>query len=114
MYFPSLVYTTRVNYDYAMIFPISITFMAFWNNFIVASLIFSQFFFIHDNSIVGGSLIITGLYAVTWASYRERQAAAGVIPLGSWVSESPIRDKSSYHRVHIFSGTPGLSPKPSD
>lgn len=54
--------------------------------------------FICDNSVVGGSMIIIGLYAVTWASYRERHAAAAVIS----------HDKNSY-RINIFSG-----PKPSD
>lgn len=79
------------------------------------SLVFLICFLHDDNSVLGGSLIITGLYAVTWASYRERQAAAGVIPhhASNWVSES--RNKSPFHRVNIFSGSSGLlSPKPSD
>ncbi|CAK8561851.1 unnamed protein product [Lathyrus sativus] len=69
---------------------------------------------IYMGSVLGGSLIITGLYAVTWASYRERQAAAGVIPhhASNWVSESL---KTPFHRVNIFSGSSSLlSPKPSD
>jgi len=47
--------------------------------------------FIDEISIVGESLIIIGLYAVTWASYRERHSATALIS----------HDKNSY-RVYIF------------
>ncbi|XP_027347269.1 WAT1-related protein At4g19185-like isoform X2 [Abrus precatorius] len=80
-----------------------------------ASALLSRIFLgspIYMGSITGGSFIIIGLYAVTWASYRERHAASGVISHGTRV-ESLVHDKSSY-RVHIFSGGPSLSPKPSD
>jgi hypothetical protein len=63
-----------------------------------------------ENSVLGGSLIITGLYAVTWASYRERQAAAGVI--SHHVSKWESLRKTSFPRINIFSGS--SSSKPSD
>ncbi|MCI23051.1 WAT1-related protein, partial [Trifolium medium] len=62
---------------------------------------------IYMGSVLGGSLIITGLYAVTWASYRERQAAAGVI--SHHVSKWESLRKTSFPRINIFSG----SSKPS-
>ncbi|XP_021753924.1 WAT1-related protein At3g45870-like isoform X1 [Chenopodium quinoa] len=45
-------------------------------------------------SVLGGSLIIAGLYLVTWASYKEKQAAAGI------PSEPLIQKDSSLSKMH--------------
>ncbi|KAH1158264.1 hypothetical protein AAZX31_11G088100 [Glycine max] len=57
------------------------------------SVILSQIFLgtpIYLGSILGGSLIVAGLYIVTWASYRERQSTLGVTAHASSVSEPLI------------------------
>jgi len=51
-------------------------------------------------------LIIVGLYTVTWASYKERQATVEISSHDSWVSEPLIHEKSAHQRDHIFSGPP--------
>ncbi|KAK4834116.1 hypothetical protein QYF36_017249 [Acer negundo] len=65
---------------------------------------------IYLGSVVGGCLIIAGLYMVTWASYSERRAAAVVVipqviresePL---IHKDAVINKTSYQRGHIFSG----------
>ncbi|KAG4403625.1 hypothetical protein GLYMA_01G154600v4 [Glycine max] len=63
--------------------------------------------------IIGGSFIITGLYMVTWASSRERQATVGVTPHSSWVSEPLIHDRSAHQRGLVFSVSTSVSPKSS-
>ncbi|KAK8516471.1 hypothetical protein V6N13_097753 [Hibiscus sabdariffa] len=68
-------------------------------------------------SVLGGFLIIAGLYMVTWASYKERHAATGM-PLHALRSSEPLIHKDAsinkipYHRGHIFSSV--LSAKPID
>lgn len=60
---------------------------------------------IYLGSIIGGALIIAGLYMVTWASYREKQASVSYIARDSEPllhSDSPIA-KTSYQKGHIFS-----------
>nr|KYP66521.1 Auxin-induced protein 5NG4 [Cajanus cajan] len=78
----------------------------------VFSSLLSQIFLgtpIYLGSIIGGSLIIAGLYIVTWASYREKQATLGVTPHASSVSEPLIHEKSSDQGGHISSGSSSIS-----
>lgn len=70
-------------------------------------LLFLCHFYPCENSIIGGSFIIAGLYTVTWGSYRERHATVGVIPHG-WEAEPLIHDKIG----QIFSGSSSLSASP--
>ncbi|XP_028795275.1 WAT1-related protein At4g19185 isoform X2 [Neltuma alba] len=83
----------------------------------VASALLSRIFLgspIYLGSVVGGCLIVAGLYMVTWASSRERQAALLAIPYDphvSWVSEPLIHRDDLLNRN---SCSRDVSPKPSD
>ncbi|RZB79026.1 WAT1-related protein At4g19185-like isoform X1 [Glycine soja] len=65
---------------------------------------------IYLGSILGGSLIVAGLYIVTWASYKERQKSFGVTPNGSWVTEPLIHEKSAYQKI---AGSSSVSSNPN-
>lgn len=58
-------------------------------------------------SILGGLLIIAGLYLVTWASCRQRQAAIGIDHHASRSSDPPI----SYQLGQLFSAPPSSKQK---
>ncbi|XVF52233.1 hypothetical protein PTKIN_Ptkin05aG0002800 [Pterospermum kingtungense] len=68
---------------------------------------------IYLGSVIGGFLIIAGLYMVTWASYKEKHTVTGMMPQVVRSSEPLIHkdasiSKNPYQRGHIF------SPKSSD
>ncbi|KAJ6816387.1 WAT1-related protein-like [Iris pallida] len=67
---------------------------------------------IYLGSIIGGLLIISGLYLVTWARYREREAAIGS-SYAKYISEPPCDDLSVLKRSGIFPGPSAAFSRPS-
>ncbi|XP_075506021.1 WAT1-related protein At4g19185-like [Primulina tabacum] len=66
---------------------------------------------IYFGSIMGGLLIIAGLYLVTWASHRERQVTVGILPHAFRPLE-PFGKKDSSNKVgNIFSSPSASIPK---
>ncbi|XP_031271956.1 WAT1-related protein At3g45870-like [Pistacia vera] len=68
---------------------------------------------IYLGSVLGGCLIIAGLYLVTWASYIEKQAAQGLIAHVSRPSEPLIHKDASSNKIPHQRGHV-LSPKSRD
>ncbi|GFP79374.1 wat1-related protein at5g45370 [Phtheirospermum japonicum] len=63
-------------------------------------------------SILGGIMIIAGVYMVTWASYTEKQASVGIISPASRSSEPLINRDSSFDKISYRTGQ--VFPSPSN
>lgn len=68
---------------------------------------------LYESSILGGFLIIAGLYVVTWAAYREKHGAIGMIHHSTRSAEQLIHQDSTLDKIPHQIGTMFSGPSTS-